>query len=443
MFNRGRSFLAQKYVLFHDNTIISKEKIMQKQLFIKYFIIIVILCPTILFGQTDPVPQKQTIEMELLEDSDISEITGYGNCQWLWPLDEPNDTLLQQPEYKSKKPYFYAAKYGDAKDNIHTIVLDESKGTGKGYDTVYVDLDNDNRISSDNEKFQFQMSTTRNEIPLRIKLTISAGGKKIPYYFNFTAFPYTDKNNPVEKIHANARNSSIFTGHANLDGKDYKIGIADLNSNGLFNDIEQGIFRGDRFFVDFDGDGKFHDSPTDLVESFSYGKYTKIMKQWYSIKTSADGTSIQISPAQPKMGTLLAPENIISADLHSDTQSQPVKFSEGSAQAIAGTFDLATIRLSAIDSSNRTWTTRGVFRSNKPTVTIEPGSEARMKNPLPLQVSIEPAGKSPSDAVKLEVKITGINGAGFSPPRAERPEGSFEIKDAEGNVVASDKFEYG
>lgn len=416
---------------------------MQKHIFVKCFICAVILFPAILFGQAGPVPQKQTIDMELFEDSDIPGITGYGNCQWLRPLEEPNEILLEQPDYKSDKLYYYAAKYGDSDDKIYTIVLDESQGTGEGYDTVYVDIDNDNRIDSDNEKFFFQMSTTSNDIPLRIKLMVSAGGKKILYYFSFAAFPYTDENNPVEKIHATARNSSIFTGRANFNGKDYKIGIADLNSNGLFNDVEQGLFRGDRFFVDFDGDGKFHDSPSNLVESFSYGKYTKIMERWYSIQAGADGTSIQISPAIPTMGTLLAPEKIISADLHSETQSQRVKFSEGSAKAIAGTYNLAVIKLSAIDSSKRTWTTQGTFRSDKPQVTISQETETHLGGVLPLQVTIEPTGKSPSEVVKLEVKIIGANGAGFNPPRAGQPEGSFDIQDEQGNVVASGKFEYG
>jgi hypothetical protein len=71
---------------------------------------------------------------------------------------------------------------------------------------------------------------------------------------------YSDENNPVEKMHTDARNSSMFVGWTNFKDKNYKIGIADLDSNGLFNGVEQGLFRGDRFFVDFDGDGHYHDS---------------------------------------------------------------------------------------------------------------------------------------------------------------------------------------
>jgi hypothetical protein len=417
---------------------------MQKYLLILIFVCGVILSSEPLFGQASSAPREQTIAMELYEAPDISSMTGYGNCQWLRPLDEPNETLLAQPEYKSEKLYYYAAKYGDADDNIYTVILDESKGTGTGYDTVYADLDNDNRINSDNEKFSFQMSTTSNDIPLRIKLMVSAGGKKIPYCFSFTAFPYTDENNPGNKVHANARNSSIFTGQANFDGKQYKIAIADLDSNGLFNDVEQGIFDGDRFFVDLDGDGKFKDSPSKPEEGFPYSQYTRINGKWYSVEATACGTTIQISPAKPQMGTVLAGENVVTADLHSDIQSQSLDFSEGSAEAIAGTYSLGAVGLSAVDAnSKRTWQCRGRFRSNPPEIAVVPGAETHLDDVLPLRISIEPAGKSPSDVVGLKPTIAGANGGVFTCPRANQPEGQFEIQDRQGKVVDSGKFKYG
>jgi len=414
---------------------------MQKYKFILILICSVILPTELLFGQDDPTEQKQTVTMELYEASDISDMTGYGNCQWLYPLDEPNETLLEQPDYNSNKLYYYAAKYGDADDNIHTIVLDENLGTGTGYNTVYIDLDNDNRIDVNNEKFSFQLGSTRKTIPIRIKLTVTAGGKKIPYYFNFSAFPYTDEKNPGNKVHVNARNSSIFMGQANFGEKQYKIAIADLNSNGLFNDVEQGIFRGDRFFVDLDGDGKFQHSSRSSKpeEGFPYSKYTRIDGKWYSVQATPDGTTIQVTPAQPQFGTVLAQKNIETVDLYSDIQSQRLRFSEGSAEAITGTYDLAIIQLSKLN-----WKCRGTFRSDRPQVTIKPGVETRIDDVFPLRVSIEPTAKSPSDVVQLKPTITGTNGGSYRCPRSNtRPVGSFEIQNLKGQVITSEKFEYG
>lgn len=414
---------------------------MKKHLFIRYFFLF-ILFPSVLIGQNNV--SKQTIEMELFENSDMPHITGYGNCQWLWPLNEPNETLLEQPDYKSDKLYYYAAKYGDAEDNIYTIVLDESGGIGKGYDTVYVDSDNDNRIEPNEEKFSFKMSTTSNAIPLRMKLTVSAGGKKIPYYFNFTAFPYKDENNPIEKIHANARNSSIFTGQAYLNGKKYKIGIADLNSNGLFNDVEQGLFKGDRFLVDFNNDGLFQDPLDVRQESFSYGRYTKIAENWFTIVADPSGTSIEISPASPDIVTMRVPKDINSIDLLSAIQSQRLNFSGGTAEAVTGDYRLAAMKLSMPDSQDQTWTATGSFRENQPDISLKKGEVKVLPEVLPFTVSIEPSGKSPFEEVTFTSKITTSMGGVFRTPRTkQQPNGGFEIQDADGKTIASGTFKYG
>ena len=416
---------------------------MQKYQFFLILICCVILPIELLFGQAGSTEQKQFITMELYEASDITDMTGFGNCQWLYPLEEPNEILLEQPKYKSDKLYYYAAKYGDQDDNIHTIVMDESGGTGKGYNTLYIDLDNDNRIDPDNEKFSFQLGTTSKDIPIRIKLTVTAGGKKIPYYFSFGAFRYTDENNPGNKIHATARNSSIFVGKANFGGKQYKIAIADLNSNGLFNDVEKGIFKGDRFFVDLDGNGKFkyHDifSPNELEEGFSYSQYTRIDGKWYSIQASPDGQTIEISPASPEFGKVSAQQDVETIGLYSDTQSQRLHFSEGSAEAITGTYDFAFIQLSKND-----WKCQGIFRSDRPQVIIKPGVDTRIDDVLPLQISIEPTAKSTSNSIELKPIITGANGGTYRCPRNRgRVQGSFEIQNIKGQTVDSGKFEYG
>ena len=414
----------------------------------KHKFVLILICSTLLpsellFGQTDSA--RQTIAMELHETPEVSKMTGFGNCQWLFPLDEPNETLLAQPDYKSDRLYYYAAKYGDADDKIHTLVLDESQGTATGYDTVYVDLNNDNRIEAETEKFSFELGSTRQATPLRIKLTVSAGGKKIPYYFSFTAFPYNDERYPGNKIHANARNSSIFVGKANFGGKQCKIAIADLNSNGLFNDVEQGIFRGDRFFVDLNGDGKFKHSSrySQQEEGFPYGRYTRIAGKWYSVEAAPDGTTIQIAPAQPQLATVSAQETIEMVALYSDKQSQSLHFSGGSAQGIVGTYSLAIVVLSTADDDGRTWNCTGSFRSDRPQVTVATGTETQIDKVFPLRVSIEPVGKTPSEIVMLKPTVTGATGGSYGFPRISRPEGSFEIQDRQGKVIDSGKFKYG
>ena len=395
-------------------------------------------------GSAQAGTQRQVVALEIYEGPEVSSRIGYGNCQWLHPLDEPNETLAAQPDYRSDKPYYYAARYGDAQDNVHSIVLDESGGTGTGYDTVYADVNNDNRIDPNTERFAFTLGTTSHAEPVRIKLTVTAGGRPFPYSFEFTAFPYQDENNPVKKVHANCRNSSIFVGQAVFEGTQYKVAIADLNSNGLFNDTEQGMFRGDRFFVDFNDDDRFRDSDDAGTESFSYGRYTKIAGKWYTIQARPDGQSIAIAPAQPELGTVKAPTGIGVVELHSAAQSQRLEFSGGSAEAVAGRYKLASVGLSMSDENDQGWTASGNFREEDLTLDVKPGGILPLPEMLPLTVSIEPAGKAPFEEVSLGAKIVSPAGGTFRTPRSTgRPAGGFEVQDAEGNVVAQATFEYG
>ena len=129
--------------------------------------------------------------------------------------------------------------------------------------------------------------------------------------------------------------------------------------------------------------------------------------------------------------------------LYSDEQSQTVQFSGGTAEAIVGTYGLASVELSAADNAGRTWSCTGSFRSDRPQVTVASGPEIRLDNVFPLRVSIEPVGKTPSEVIVLKPTVAGATGGSYRFPRIGRPEGSFEIRDRQGKVVDSGKFKYG
>ncbi len=386
--------------------------------------------------------EVQTIQMEVYEDPEVTDLTGYGNCQWLFPLEAPKEKLEGLGELKSEKPYYYAAVYGDGKDNIISLVIDESGGTGTGYNTLYVDSNNNNRIDQTGEKHDFLMSglTTADSFPLRVRFDVSAGDRIIPYYFSFTAFNYTDEKNPVSKVHACARDSSIMMGKADFDGKTYKIALADLNSNGLYNDTEQRIFSGDRFFVDFNGDGGFKD------EGFPYGKYTKILGKWYSITARPGGMSLKIAHAQPQLGTVKGFDYVKYLTLYSARQTQKLDMEEEKPEAIAGKFEMAAVRLQMSDEkADGSWYAEGTY-PDKPEIVIPAGGEYKMQRILPLQVSITPSEKlsdTQETAIELKLDIKGCDGSVFRCPRVGRPVSAFEILDSDGKVVASETFEYG
>jgi len=389
--------------------------------------------------------EPQTVEMTVYEKNDVTSLTGYGNCQWLYPLDEPNEALASEPEYASAKPVYYAAQYGDAADNIHTLVIDESGGTGTGYDTVYADLDNDNRFDPAGEKFAFELGTTRHAEPLRLKLAVRAAGNEIPYSFEFSAFPYKHDDNSAEQVHANCRNSSIMVGEALFDGKRCKVALADLDTNGLYNDYEQGLFRGDRFFVDLDGDGKFRKTDAG-PQSFSYAQYAQIGGKWYTVEASPDGGTVRIEAATPLLCTLKTIDYIQSVELSAPKQFQSIEFDGGRAEALAGTCQLRQVSLQLTDGDGQVWTTYGRYRAAGPQVTILPGIETQLPHVLPLTVRVA-AAAGDGDVVRLQVSIVDAHGGTFSTLRKNRsrhePPASVLIKDADGDTIAEAKLEYG
>ena len=63
--------------------------------------------------------------------------------------ERPRELLSKEPEYKSARPLYSAVELGDAKDRFITLVVDESKGSGSGYDTLYVDANNNGDLTDD------------------------------------------------------------------------------------------------------------------------------------------------------------------------------------------------------------------------------------------------------------------------------------------------------
>lgn len=71
---------------------------------------------------------------------------------YAWPKDEPFKEVKQYPDLHTDKPlYGELPVYSDLQNVVKTLywVIDESAGSGKGYDTFFVDLNNDLDLGND------------------------------------------------------------------------------------------------------------------------------------------------------------------------------------------------------------------------------------------------------------------------------------------------------
>jgi hypothetical protein len=404
---------------------------------------------------------RQVVHLELAGIEKGTMPLGFGTCQWLEPLQAAPKKLLAEPKYESDKPIYYAAHFGDAKDNCFTLVLDESKGPGKGYDVLYADLNSDNCLEAKEEQFHFQMGDTIHAESVRLCFQITTAGITTPYYVSFTAFPYKDDSHPVENIHVNLRDCSYYEGDAEFQGKRRKIAIADLNSNGRFNDVERGLFQGDRFFDDLNDDGKF-DGDRDPSESFPYGKFTQIAGEWYSIVASPDGSQVEITPVRPPQGTIEVSPEIVSAMCVSPEQTLYLNFEGGKAQGVEGTYHVYSLELLAKGEPPKGFRLFGSFsgkprnmaddgggdpsRPNpRPELVIRGGQTVQVKAGLPLKVSVKTIPKGKEGELELSLLITGAGGEIYTwhQRNPSSPKAGFEIVDAEGKKIESGEFEYG
>ncbi len=366
---------------------------------------------------------------------------GFGTCQWLHPLDKCEEELAAEPEYGSENVVYYAAGYGDSTvDRMHTFVLDESGGTGSGYDTVYYDRDNDNRLDGENERVSVAVGDPGHSDPVRIELQVEVEGERYPYFVNLSAFTYKDENNPVEKVHMNLRNSSYYAGKVTLDGKEYAFAVGDLDSNGMYNDYEERVFRGDRLFVDLNGNGSFKSDD----EGVPFSQYVKIAGKWYEAAMKPCGDEIAFMPYDGTFGTLKGSKEYSTVKLFSGKLNQKVDFHEGVGQVLVDEYKLVQVELVSMDGDGKSWKMRGDFRDEKPEVAVVEDGQVEMPKLLPMEISVT-VKENEKGELEIEHNLASAAGGVFRCPRidGERPEGSFTIVDEKGQVVLESKFDYG
>lgn len=353
----------------------------------------------------------QTVEMELA-GQDGKERHGYGNCQWLFPHDTCQETDLQLPELASENPVFYAAKFGEADDSVFTFVIDKTPDSKNSYNVVYVDANNDNRIDPKTERFPFTLGSTRKAAPLRIHLMVTNGDVTAPYFVNFTAFPYQDKNNRKQRVHANLRNSSYYKGEADFDGQRHNFIVLDLNSNGRYNDYEPKLFKGDRLLIDLDHDGHFRsiDDP-DKNESFPLSRFTSVAGRWFSILPSPDGAQAKIAAVDPPMGVVEASPHVSRVTLRSASQTLDLVFHDGRAEAIVGAYEVHKIELTSL--LGKALELRLIARINddhpKVVVTKDEALKLDVGEPLRVELDIDPR-EIRARKVKLRMQVVGNRG---------------------------------
>ncbi|UCG55777.1 MAG: hypothetical protein JSU70_13000 [Phycisphaerales bacterium] len=99
-------------------------------------------------------PDVITVAMEEISTFDIPQRNHMDLAKGVWgrSTGEPSEQVKRYPELRTDKPvYGKLPVYGDLENVVKTLywVVEESAGPGKGYDTLYVDRNNDLDLTND------------------------------------------------------------------------------------------------------------------------------------------------------------------------------------------------------------------------------------------------------------------------------------------------------
>ncbi len=204
--------------------------------------------------------------------------------------EKPPEVLSKEPTYASGKPLYGAIQLGTALDSTITIVLDEAE-VGKT-SALYVDANNDNDLTNDGGG-EWKGNGTNFIKDVDLSVRYAADGKEValPYFMRFYRFKDFAKREQLrDKVLCYRSNHR--EGKVTLGGREYRVCIADDNTDGRFDDLEKGALA-----IDLNGDGKL-EGGTDSAEGFMLSEpFNANGSSWKVQSVTPQGDSITFVPA--------------------------------------------------------------------------------------------------------------------------------------------------
>lgn len=237
------------------------------------------------------------------------------DCRGSSPMRSPVDwatiksRLKGLPRLVSKNVMGYAYPLdGPGEQGMVAVAVDESGGTGKGYDTLYVDT-NRNADLSDEKPIRFSAPSGNYQVTYTDWVSVAshqgpADAEHASNPISFRLQVYRSGDSLI--FYAMKRGGWRGT----LDSTKGKIEcvLSDSNSNGIYGDLADGASKnlklGDYLYADTNGCGR--------VLLLGYGSHSimlcnvsKVGKNFYRITSDQIGNTITVAPYDGQMGDLL------------------------------------------------------------------------------------------------------------------------------------------
>jgi len=413
--------------------------------------------------------------------------------------------IRKEPAAISKHPLYGELNGQTVRDRLY-FRLDESKGDGKGYDRLIVDMNQNGDLTDDAVAVRVEQpgsskTTSPSQQEIAIFGPIAAPNDKMigssrPIYFA-QMYLFT----PPAGVSSNVRIAYFgqlrfkagwyLEATVEFDGTKRKVGIIDANCNLQLGDIvtpttysggsETSWYfqNGDYFLQDITGSGKFKNTPGDSASS-PFGPMLYLGAKPYKATLSADCKSLALDPwAEPLAELAIQPHGEQVNVIQVAWESSPGKWQllqpgveNGKAKVPPGNYRLYACTLKVKTSGGDSLILSGYKLSPKDTVKAEAGVPASFKCGSPLDVKVTSSARetaaaggsqsllgriarnlSSSDQTLeqlIQASVVGAGGESYSSfvledknNQRQPPSPTFAVATSDGREVGSGNMEFG
>jgi hypothetical protein len=412
-------------------------------------------------------------------------------------------TLKKEPKAVSAHPIYGQCRAGRGGPTF-VFRLDESKGDGKGYDRLIMDMNQNGDLTDDAVVQRVTLSTDRRVTtpdmalwgPIEAPADKKIDGGRPVYYAQTYLY-----NTELLRRSPSSRSSSAtisFLGQlqlkagwyldttVELNGRKQKVGVYDGNGNFRLGDAPQMVTytnreskswsssAGDSVLVDADGSGTF-DNDLFQSESFAFGPIVYFGPQAYKLALAADCTSMHLEPWTEALADVaLVPRGdqvrtvtlVWQRPSESAWQLLIVGTKDGKIQVPPGKYQLYSCELLGNAGSRDQVMASGSLRTVQKPVQVAVGqaNSLRCGAPLEIKVTAEKSkasatllsgllsreSKTDSDAeLRINAAVFGAGGESYSSYRkgeklrTEPTKPTFFVLDSRGRKVKDGNLEFG